>query len=375
MKKLIFILLKYGMRFIYFFMKLLIPVRDKAVFLSRQSDTPSENFLLLKEELQRVSPSTQCEFYCRLGLKSEMGLSYALLMLEQMKALAGARLCITESYCIPISILHHKKQLRVVQIWHSLVAVKQFGWQTVDRPEGASSDIARIMDMHKGYDLVAVGSEYMRPFFAEAMKTPLEKVLPLGAPVASRLLDSAGPAEELRERFYRTYPHASGKKIAVYLPTMRRDYPIDCGGMIDGFDCYKYVLVVKLHPLDRFTVVDGEKAISDKEFSTEQAIILADAVISDYSGAAAEAALLNKPVYFFVPDTERYNAACGINVNPLELFPNVSFADPDELVSAVLEEKADEEDIALVKELLCGGCDGHSAEKIIRMALSHDEGQ
>ena len=28
MKKLIFLLLKYGMRFIYFFMKLLIPVRD-----------------------------------------------------------------------------------------------------------------------------------------------------------------------------------------------------------------------------------------------------------------------------------------------------------------------------------------------------------
>ena len=121
------------MRFLYFFMKLLIPVRDKAVFLSRQSDTPSENFLLLRDELQRVSPSTKCEFYCRLGLKSEMGLSYALLMLRQMAALAGAKLCITESYCIPVSILHHKKQLRIVQIWHSLVAIKQFGWQTVDK--------------------------------------------------------------------------------------------------------------------------------------------------------------------------------------------------------------------------------------------------
>ena len=82
MKKLIFLLLKYGMRFIYFFMKLLIPVCDKAVFLSRQSDKPSENFLLLRDELKRVSPSTKCEFYCRLGLKSEMGLSYALLMLR-----------------------------------------------------------------------------------------------------------------------------------------------------------------------------------------------------------------------------------------------------------------------------------------------------
>ena len=220
MKKLIFLLLKYGMRFIYFFMKLLIPVRDKAVFLSRQSDQPSENFLLLRDELQRVSPATECEFYCRLGLKSEMGLSYALLMLRQMKALAGAKLCITESYCIPISILRHKKQLRVVQIWHSMVAVKKFGWQTVDMPEGTSSDIARIMDMHKGYDFIAVGSEYMRAFFAEAMHTPVEKVLSLGTPVADRLLASADQYEALREQFDEEYPQAKGKNIANPLATI-----------------------------------------------------------------------------------------------------------------------------------------------------------
>ena len=160
------------------------------------------------------------------------------------------------------------------------------------------------------------------------------------------------------------------KKIAVWLPTMRRDYPIDCEGMIDGFDCEKYALIVKLHPLDRHTVITGDKASVDKKFTTEEAIILADCVISDYSGAAAEAALLNKPVYFFVPDTERYAAECGINVNPLEVFPTVSFSDPKELDSAVMNEKASADDIALVKELLCGGCDGHSAENIIKLALT-----
>ena len=370
MKKIIFMLLKYGMRVLYFFMKRFTPVRDKAVFLSRQSDRPSENFLLLQRELERVSPSTRCEFYCRLGLKNEMGLSYALLMLRQMKALAGAKLCVTESYCIPVSILRHKKQLRVVQIWHSMVAIKKFGWQTVDRPEGTPSAIARVMEMHRGYDFVAVGSEYMRPFFSEAMNTPLEKVLPIGTPVADRLLASAGQYEELRARFFRTYPQAAGKKIAVWLPTMRRDYPIDCGGMIDSFVGGDYALVAKLHPLDRHTTVDSQKAIVDTQFTTEQAIILADAVISDYSGAAAEAALLDKPVYFFVPDIGRYSEECGINVNPPEDFPAVSFADPQALAAAVQGEKATADDVALVKEKLCGGCDGHSTETIVRIALS-----
>jgi Putative glycosyl/glycerophosphate transferases involved in teichoic acid biosynthesis TagF/TagB/EpsJ/RodC len=372
MKKIIFLLLKYGMRFIYFFMKLFTPVRDRAVFLSRQSDSPSENFLLLRDELQRVSPSTQCEFYCRLGLKSEMGLSYALLMLRQMKALAGAKYCFTESYCIPISVLRHKKHLRVVQIWHSMVAIKKFGWQTVDMPEGTSSDIARVMAMHKGYDFVAVGSEYMRPFFAEAMNTPIEKILPVGAPVADRILASAGRREELRERFFTEYPAERGKKIAVYLPTMRRDYPIDCGGMTDSFDREKTVLMVKLHPLDRHTEIDSAKAVLDHTFTTEEAVILADAVISDYSGAAAEAALLGRPVYFFVPDVLRYSEECGLNVNPPEVFPDVSFTEPEELVDAVQNERAGKEDVALVKEKLCGGCDGHSAETIIRLALSRE---
>ena len=369
MKTGIFLLLKYGMRFIYFFMKLFTPVRDKAVFLSRQSDSPSENFLLLRDELQRQSPSTKTEFYCRLGLKSEMGLSYILLMLRQMRALAGARLCFTESYCIPISVLRHKKQLRVVQIWHSMVAIKKFGWQTVDMPEGTSSDVAKVMDMHRNYDFVAVGSEYMRGFFAEAMDTPIGKILPLGTPVADRLLVSAGMRDELRRRFYETYPQTKGKKIAVWLPTMRRDYAIDCEGMIKGFDCETYALVVKTHPLDRHTVIKGGSAVVDMSFTTEQAVILADCVISDYSGAAAEAALLDRPVYFFVPDTERYAAECGVNVSPLEVFTHVSFADPGELVSAVIGEKATPEDVARVKEMLCGGCDGHSAEKIVRRAL------
>ena len=188
MKKLIFLLLKYGMKFLYFFMKLLTPVQNKAVFLSRQSDQPSVNFRMIERELQRADPQMQCEFYCRLGLKSEMGLSYALLMLRQMKALAGAKVCFTESYCIPISILKHKPHLKIIQIWHSMVAIKKFGWQTVDKPEGSSSDIAGIMQMHEGYDAVTVGSEYMRPFFAEAMRTPLEKILPLGMPSADSIL-------------------------------------------------------------------------------------------------------------------------------------------------------------------------------------------
>ena len=368
MKNLIFILLKYGMRFIYFFMKLFTPVRNKAVFLSRQSDAPSENFRRIAEELQRRDPSIKCEFYCKLGLKSEMGLSYMLLMLRQMLALAGAKICITESYCIPISVLKHKKQLRIIQIWHSMVAIKKFGWQTLDMPEGSSSSVARIMQMHNGYDYIVVGSEYMRGFFSEAMNTPKEKILPLGMPIADRILNSTN-ADNLRAEFIRNYPQAGGKKIALYLPTMRRDYAVNCAELVRNFDYENFALIVKLHPLDSRTVIDDSRVILNPDISTEDAILLSDAVISDYSGAAAEAALLEKPVYFFAPDVEKYGGECGLNLNPLEAFPNVSFADADELIAAMRSNSAKKSDILQVRELLCGGCDGHSTRHIADLAL------
>ncbi len=369
MKLLVLRLMKWGMRFLYWFMKRLTPVENKVVFLSRQSDQPSENFRLLAQELSEYDPSVTCEYYCKLGLKSSMGAGDIIMMLRQMKALAGARVCIAESYCIPISILRHKPELKIIQIWHSMVAIKKFGWQTLDMPEGSKSSVARIMQMHAGYHHIVVGSEYMRQFFAEAMNTPIDKILPLGMPIADKILQNGIPDEHLRTTFNETYPQARGKKLVVYLPTMRRGEAVDCAALVERFPYDEYALVIKLHPLDHDTVIYNNRAIIDTAFTTEQTIALADAVISDYSGAAAEAALLDKPVYFFTLDLDRYSKRCGINVNPLKIFPHVSFADADELIDAVSQERATQEDIDRVRELLCGGCDGRSAEKIVTLAM------
>lgn len=343
--------------------------------MSRQSDMPSLNFRMLAEEIADIAPHYTCEFYCKLGLKSEIGPSYIMLMLKQMKALAGARVCITESYCIPISVLNHKKGLMVIQIWHSMVAIKKFGWQTLDMPEGSSSSVARIMQMHRGYNYVIVGSEYMRDFFAEAMNTPKEKILPLGMPSADKIIREGGAdtkESSLREEFDNIYPKARGKKIVAYLPTMRRGAPVNCAELVERFDYQNFALVIKLHPLDKDTIIYNSNVIIDKTFSTRQAIALADAVISDYSGAAAEASLLGKPVYFFTPDINTYSKRCGINVNPMEIFPNISFDKAKPLIDAVCSSRATQEDIALVHELLCGGCDGKSTENIAKLALGYN---
>lgn len=370
MKKLVFTLLRGGLSAAYAVMKLFIRPKDRVVFLSRQSDVPSTDFRLLEAEIKRLSPSTECVFSCKLGLKSEMGLSYIPLLLRQMALLAGAKACITESFCPPISLLRHRKSLRVVQIWHSMVAIKRFGWQTVGTEEGSSAAVAEGMRMHKGYDFVCVGSEYMREFFAEAMRQPIDSVLPLGSPHADVLL--ARDKAAARAEAEKVYPQLAGRRLVLYAPTMRRGEAIDCEELISSFDYDSAALMVKLHPLDRHTRITDERVILDTHFSTGDAVCAADAVISDYSGVCADAALLDKPVFFFMPDIERYSERCGLNFRPDELFASLSFTDAKGIIAA-LDKAPDSGALARLRELLAGGCDGHSAERIARLTLRINE--
>ena len=358
--------LRAGMSAVYAVMKLFIRPRSRVVFLSRQSDEPSADFLLLADKIHQLSSETETVFSCRLGLKSEMNASYIPLLLRQMALLASARACVTESYIPAVSMLRHRPGLQVTQIWHSMAAIKKFGWQTVDTPEGSSSDTARLMCMHRGYDRVIVGSEYMKQFFAQAMDTPPEKILPLGAPHADVIL-SIGKGGR-RAAVSGKYPQTDGRRLVVYLPTMRRGRAIDCAEFIDNFDYLDSALIVKLHPLDRDTKITDERVIVDADTPTIDLICAADAVITDYSGTASDASLLGIPVYFYLPDIEEYDRQCGVNMNALEVFPALAFEDGAQLAQA-LHSHPDAETIARQRELLSGGCDGRSGEKIARLIL------
>ena len=46
-----------------------------------------------------------------------------------MYYLATSKVCVLDGYCIPASILKHKKKLKIIQIWHASGAIKKFGYQ------------------------------------------------------------------------------------------------------------------------------------------------------------------------------------------------------------------------------------------------------
>lgn len=325
------------MNIIYIFFKML-PTRKKVVFISRQSNRTSLDFTMLIERL-REDDSLSVVVLTRTLDKSLLGITrYFFHMFRQMYHLATSRAVIVDSYCILVSILHHKKQLKVMQIWHALSAVKKFGYDTIDRPDGSSRETAEKMKMHRNYDFVACASKTTADFFCSGFDVKKEKIVFLGLPRIDYILkDKSDVAELIRQK----YPPIAKKRNIIYIPTFRKGRGIAIKPLIDGIDLKKYNLIIKLHPLDKETdhYKEDEGVIYEERFNSYDLIEIADAIISDYSAFVVEASLAEKPMYLYIYDFDEYVNKNGVNVNFIdEAIGKYAFKDAKALIDAMEQE-------------------------------------
>ena len=117
MKILLITLFKFNLKFVYFFLKLFPVNNKKIILLSRQSNEPSVDFEYIRREfLKRDSNFKIICLTKRIdkGIKGLVG--YYLHLYKQMYHLATSNICIIDTYIIPVSVLKHKKELRLVFI-------------------------------------------------------------------------------------------------------------------------------------------------------------------------------------------------------------------------------------------------------------------
>lgn len=321
---------KCGLRF---FSLLFLPFRakNKVVMLSRESDTPPLDFLLLEEELKRRSPETEVVYFCRKMTKNVNIPAYCWMILRSLYHISTASVAVTDTYCIQLCVVPHKKSLTVVQIWHAVGAVKKFSYQCLDTPNGHSSRMAEQMCMHRHYDYILCASEATREIYVEAFHTPAEKILTLGMPRVD-YIQRAEPG--LRERFLRERPDLVGRKILLYLPTFREG--IDAGTeklLHAAAGREELALLVKPHPLSTFHVPRGNQ--TPKGWSTYDLMKVCDGVITDYSASSLEASLLHKPVYFYLFDYEAYKYNQGLNIDPSVELPGAVSVDAESMVEKI----------------------------------------
>lgn len=330
------------LNFIYLFHKL-FPVKKKISIISRQSDSPSSDVEMLKEELEKLSPETEVTVSCRMigsGLKGKISYIFHMVTV-QMHLFATSETVVLDGYCIGACMLKHRKDLKIVQMWHAMGALKKFGWAAVGEEEGRSKAVAEGMRMHKNYSVIFVSSRACIEPMARAYDCgeSLLKVMPLPR---TDLILKEDMKNESRRRIYEEYPALKEKKVILYAPTFRKNEDMSpyIKKLIDAVDYEKYSLVIKLHPLDE-EKTDPGKALADHKFNSDEMLSVSDCVITDYSAIVFEAALAGKPIFMYVPDREKYDHERGFLINPEKEIPAFWSEKAEEIMEAIEKEDYD----------------------------------
>ena len=317
-------------RILYAFMKMR-KTQDKIVWLSRQSDSKSFDMLLLEDAIKEATPSTKQVFRLKkLKDESALSLSYIFSIFGDMWEMASAKVVITDTYSIPVSCLSHKKDLSIIQLWHALGAVKKFSLQAAGKAQGRDMSVSKAMHMHENYTYVIAPSKVTGGFYCEAFGCKEECIKIFSLPRVDDLMDGT----DRREEFLELNPEYKGKKLVAYIPTFRTDDDVYAEMLYNAFKaCENHKLIISAHPLSKTAQTDNYKYNGD--FSSKDFIKLSDIIISDYSACSFEAALFEKPLYFYIPDYSIYTDEQGLNVDMKKEMPHASFEDAAELVKSI----------------------------------------
>ena len=331
---------------IYFFVKM-FPTKNKIVMMSRQSNKSNLDFELIKQEILKRNNNIEIKILCRVLKKDiKARINYCFYLFKCMYHISTSKVCILDGYSIPISILKHKKNLKVIQIWHASGAIKKFGYQSLNKKEGRGTKIAKIMNMHKNYNYVIAPSDTTADFYKEAFGIDKDKIIINGLPRLDYILDSNLGSEKIKE-FYKQYPKYKNKKkkIILYVPTFRKntDNKENIKKLINAVNKSKYNLIIKLHPLDKSEKT--KKYTVNKKYSTYDLLKIADYIITDYSAVAFEASLLNKPLYFYVYDIEDYKKTSGLNVDLFKEMNSSASKNIKEITKAIENNEYDYEEL------------------------------
>ena len=303
---------KFILNIIYSIFKL-FKTKNRITFISRQSNNINVDFVLLGKKIKKEMPEYDVVYLCKTldsGLLNKI--KYIFHMFKQMYFIATSKVVILDSYCIVISNCKHKKSLTVIQMWHAMGAFKKFGLSVINNNNERvkyvdNKKLASVMNMHNNYDYIFASSQYCIKFFSEAFGQDENKFRVYPLPRLDLMVDKDN-VKKVSDKIYSKYPKLKNKKKNIlYCPTFRDgDYDYKyIKEFIDNFNYKKYNLIVKLHPLAKYTF-DNKEAIFDKSFNTYEMVFVSDKVISDYSAVIYEVAIIGKPMMFYAYDKKDY---------------------------------------------------------------------
>lgn len=282
---------------------------------------------------------------------------------RMIKTIFSSRVIVTDDYLKYLRWFPLRPEQRVVQVWHACGAFKKFGQR------GTSLALAEDRATHAQYNLVCISGEGVRGVYADAFDVSWEKVRALGVPRTDALF-SQEKIEETRERVLRAHPELRGQRVILYAPTFRGsgqcNPPIDWKALAQGLPEGTTLLVCP-HPIVKEKIVKGKfrNVREVRDFSTNDYMVVGDALVTDYSSVIFEFALMGKPIAFYCWDEAEYDR--GFYLRYPEDLPGEVCRTQEELEKFLKNPGEGGEKLSAWVEKYMGACDGHSCERIARV--------
>lgn len=323
----------------------LLPVRQRRVVLASPRHARLEgNLRHLYQTMRREHPELDYVLLLEPYSYNLFGkLGYLLRLVRGMYYLCTSGLFIVDNAYLPVHVAPHRRETTVVQVWHAAGALKRFGMDTARPPRDPERRF-----LHRHYDYVVASSEGTREAYARALRTPLERVLPLGAPRTDLFFDQSAMAHA-RERLLGLHPQLVGRRVILYAPTFRGR-----GGrkrVAAGLDAARlrqllpadHAIVLKSHPNLGAVPHDlaAYDAVIDPKTEINDVLALTDVLITDYSSVIFEWALLRRPLVLLTGDLDAYEVDPGLYLDYRSEMIGVHVPDTDAAAAAILSDTFD----------------------------------
>jgi len=322
------------------------PVRGRVVLATGHAEAISGNLTWIRDGIRARFPDAAVTVLAhRPGGGWRRLLGAGVHALRSGWHLATARLFVVDDYYFPMYVIRPRPGTRFVQVWHACGAFKKFGYSVLDKGFGADEAYVKSIPIHANYDLCLVSAARFAPFYAEAFRTPVERFTSaLGIPRTDLFFDtqrSARAAEAVRRR----YAIPAGRRVILYAPTFRgaritvaRD-PTDLDlAEVQAALGEDHVVLLRSHPFVRSRVATDPALrsfvidVSDHPDMNEL-MLVSDMLVTDYSSAMYEFALLGRPIVFFAPDHAAYEAERGFYLEYARDLPGPVFTSSADLAA------------------------------------------
>lgn len=337
--------------------------QNRITFISLEHDNLSKDFKILHDELNAKQEYEIKPLLFKFQPTFLGQLQYGLACIQQLFVLQSSKLVIIDYNNFVISKFPHRKEVKVLEIWHATAALKNFG-----------NCVQRDYEI-KNYDYAIANSDFYKGVYAQAFNLPEENVLVTGIPNNDKIFDDHF-VQDTKVRLLEKYPVLANKKVITYAPTFRgristyfKEAKIDLARVHQALG-EDYVIIYKAHPLISGSAYENNPHVLFIEEEPISSIFcVTDVLITDYSAIAVDWMVFDKPIIAYVPDFKSYSKKPGLTIDYLQEFPGAVTFNEGELIQALQETDSTsyQKERALFFKKTYNYCDGKATERVLKV--------